>query len=64
MEEEKKEVLVIASKVKNYIKTTSDMKCSAKVIEVLSDKVRELCDDAIASAKSDKRKTVQDKDLN
>jgi histone H3/H4 len=63
MSEEKKEVLVIASKIKNYIKTTSDMKCSAKVIDVLSDKVRELCDEAIANAKSDKRKTVQDKDL-
>ncbi|MCL2519688.1 MAG: hypothetical protein FWE37_01610 [Spirochaetaceae bacterium] len=63
MSEENKEVLVITSKVKNYIKTVGDMKCSAKVIDALSDKVRELCDDAINNAKSDKRKTVQEKDV-
>lgn len=63
MSGENKETLVVAAKVKNYIKTAGDMKCSAKVIEVLSDKVRELCDEAIENAKRDKRKTVQDKDL-
>jgi histone H3/H4 len=58
-----KETLVIASKVKNYIKSTSEMKCSAAVIDVLSDKVREMCDAAVASAQVAKRKTVQDKDF-
>ncbi|HUX50339.1 MAG TPA: histone-like protein [Spirochaetia bacterium] len=58
-----KENLVVASKVKSYIKESADLKCSAGVIDVLSDKIRELCDAAIASAKSDKRKTVQEKDL-
>lgn len=58
-----KETLVVASKVKNYISASSEMKCSAKVIDVLSDKVREMCDQAIANAKKDKRKTVQDKDF-
>jgi len=58
-----KETLVIASKVKNYIKSTSELKCSAAVIEVLSDKVREMCDAAIDNAKAAKRKTVQDKDF-
>lgn len=56
------ETLVIASKVKAYIKT-KDLKCSAAVIDALSDKVRELCDAAVESAKADKRKTVQDKDI-
>ena len=37
-----KETLVVASKVKAYIKTTADMKCSAAVIDVLSDKIREM----------------------
>ncbi len=64
MDEENKEVLVVASKVKKYIQANSDgMKCSAKVIDVLSERVRQLCDEAIASARNDKRKTVQEKDL-
>ncbi|MCK5248351.1 MAG: hypothetical protein KAJ98_00210 [Spirochaetaceae bacterium] len=58
-----KETLVVASKVKAYIKTTADMKCSAAVIDVLSDKIREMCDTAIENAKAAKRKTVQDKDF-
>ena len=58
-----KETLVVSSKVKNYIKSNGDLKCSAKVIEVLSDKIRESCDAAIENAKNDKRKTVQDKDI-
>ncbi len=58
-----KETLVVSSKVKNYIKTTGDLKCSAKVIDVLSDKIREMCDAAIENAKNDKRKTVQEKDF-
>ncbi|HCM28709.1 MAG: hypothetical protein A2Z99_05620 [Treponema sp. GWB1_62_6] len=58
-----KETLVIASKLKAYIKETADLKCSATVIDTLSDKVRALCDAAIKSAQADKRKTVQDKDF-
>lgn len=58
-----KEVLVIASKVKAYIKKSGDLKCSAAVIEVLSEKVRALCDAAIEKAKADKRKTLLEKDL-
>ncbi len=58
-----KETLVVSSKVKNYIKTSGDLKCSAKVIDVLSDKIREMCDAAIENAKNDKRKTVQEKDF-
>ncbi len=58
-----KETLVVSSKVKNYIKSTGELNCSAKVIEVLSDKVREICDAAIENAKKSKRKTVQEKDI-
>lgn len=57
------ETLVVASKVKAYIKEKGDLKCSAAVIDVLSDKVRAMCDAAIESARADKRKTVQDKDF-
>lgn len=58
-----KETLVIASKVKAYIKEAGDLKCSATVIDALSDKVRALCDEAVKNAKADGRKTVQDKDI-
>lgn len=64
MEEDNKEALVVRSKIKNYIKEQSGgMKCSDKVVDVLSERVRELCDSAIDSAKRDKRKTVQEKDF-
>lgn len=46
-----KETLVVASKVKSYIKEAGNLKCSAKVIDALSDKIREICDEAIEKAK-------------
>jgi histone H3/H4 len=58
------EILVIASKLKNYIRTKSGMNTSAAVIATLSGKVRELCDAAIERAKADGRKTLMDRDFN
>jgi len=58
-----KEVLIVASKLKNYIRTKSEMNTSAAVTDVLSDKIRELCDQAIENAKRDGRKTVMDRDF-
>jgi histone H3/H4 len=58
-----KEVLVVASKIKTYIKQRGDMKTSASVLEALSDRLRSLCDQAIESARSDGRKTVLDRDI-
>lgn len=57
------ETLVIASKVKAYIKSNGGLKCSAAVIDALSDKVRALCDAAVQNAQADKRKTVQERDI-
>ncbi len=57
------EVLVVASKLKGYIKDKSGMKTSASVLTALSDKIRSLCDQAIASAEQDGRKTVLDRDF-
>jgi histone H3/H4 len=57
------EVLVVASKVKNYIKDSGDMKTSAGVLQVLSDRLRAMCDQAVESARSDGRKTVLDRDF-
>lgn len=58
-----KEVLVVASKLKNYIKQKSGMNTSSAVVDVISDRIRELTDQAIESAKSDGRKTVMDRDF-
>jgi histone H3/H4 len=58
-----KEVLVVVSKLKNYIRDASGMNTSGAVAEVLSDIVRKLCDEAIERAKNDGRKTVMDRDF-
>lgn len=57
------EVIVVASKVKTYIKSQGDMKTSANVLQTLSDRIRSLCNEAIESARSDGRKTVLDRDI-
>jgi histone H3/H4 len=62
--EETTEVLVVASKLKNYIRAKSGINTSGTVMEALSGKIRYLCDQAIANAKSDGRKTVMDRDFN
>ena len=57
------EILVVASKLKNYIRSKSEMNTSASVMEVVSDRIREMCDQAIENARNDKRKTVKDRDF-
>ena len=57
------EVLVVASKVKAYIKEKGDMKTSASVLSALSDRIRGMCEEAIENARSDGRKTVLDRDI-
>lgn len=57
------EVLVVASKIKNYIRTHSGMNTSGTVMDALSRKIRKLCDQAIEHARQDGRKTVMDRDF-
>jgi hypothetical protein len=57
------EVLVVASKLKNYIRAKSGMNTSGAVMDALSSKIRELCDRAIESARNEGRKTVMDRDF-
>lgn len=57
------EVLVVASKLKTYIREKSGMNTSAAVLDALSAKVRALCDQAIDNAKREGRKTVMDRDF-
>lgn len=62
-EENKVEALVVASKLKAYIRDKSGMNTSAAVIAVLSEKLRRMCDGAMEKAKADGRKTVMDRDF-
>ncbi len=57
------ETLVIASKVKKYIKEKGGMNTSASTVDALSNLVRRACEEAIAKARDDKRKTVMDRDV-
>lgn len=57
------EVLIVASKLKNYIRAKSGMNTSGNVMEALSAKIRGLTDQAIENAKRDGRKTVMDRDF-
>ncbi len=63
MEESKKEVLIVASKLKNYIREKSGMNTSAAVMDALTDKLKQMCDQAVERAKSEGRKTVMDRDF-
>ncbi len=57
-----KDILVVSSKVKEYIKS-KDCLTSSDVIEALSNKVYNCLDDAINRANGNGRKTVTAKDL-
>lgn len=56
------EILIVASKLKAYIKDKYDMNTSANVMEALSYQVRRLTDRAVEKARSEGRKTVMDRD--
>ena len=58
-----REVLVIASRLKEYITARAEMNTAATVMEVLSDHLRRLCDLAIDHAREDGRKTVMERDF-
>lgn len=58
-----RDVLIVASKLKDYIRAKSEMNTSADVMEILSDIVRRECDRAIERARGAGRKTVLDRDF-
>ncbi len=57
------EALVVASKVKKMIKDESTLSTSSQAIDQLTLRVHAICLKAIENAKSDKRKTVMDRDF-
>lgn len=58
-----RDVLVVVSKLKAYIKASSGMNTSDGVVDVLSDHLRAVCERAIENARADGRKTVLDRDF-
>ncbi|MDD4976419.1 MAG: hypothetical protein PHY93_18825 [Bacteriovorax sp.] len=60
--DDSQEVLIVASKLKQYIKDKYDMNTAANVMEALSRDVRRLTDRAVEKARSEGRKTVMDRD--
>jgi hypothetical protein len=58
-----REVLVVVSKVKDYIRARSEFNTSDAIMPILSDLLRRICDDAIDAARSEGRKTVLDRDF-
>jgi len=57
-----KESLIVASKVKAYIKSKK-MMTSSDALGAISDKVYSMLDDAIARTKANRRSTVKAHDL-
>ncbi|CAN5691207.1 hypothetical protein BH11MYX3_BH11MYX3_45840 [soil metagenome] len=58
-----RDMLIVVSKLKKYIKDRSGMNCSDSVADMLSDHVRAVADEAIRAAGRDERKTVLDRDV-
>lgn len=57
------EILVVVSKVKDYIRKTSGMNTSDAVMARLTNWVTRWCDDAVRMASQHERKTVLDRDI-
>jgi hypothetical protein len=58
-----KDILIVASKLKDYVRAKSGMNTSATVLDRLSDMVRIQCDKAMQRAERENRKTIMDRDF-
>ena len=58
-----KEILIVVSKMKQYISDRHDMNTSGDVADILSHYVRQLCDQASDQARKEGRKTVMARDF-
>lgn len=56
-------VLVVASKIKRYVKEKAQLNCSAQVMEQLTVRIHRICQDAVKNTMQDKRKTVLGRDF-
>lgn len=58
-----KEVLIVVSRLKEFVQLRSEMNTSEAVAGTLSDFVRELCEYAMDNARKDGRKTLMERDF-
>lgn len=58
-----RDMLVVVSKMKKYIKDRSGMSCADAVGDVLSEHLRAICDESIRAAGRADRKTVLERDV-
>ena len=58
-----RDVLIVVSKLKAYVRAQSGFNTSERVVEPLSDAVRELCERAIEKARAEGRKTLLERDF-
>ena len=57
------DVLIVVSKLKKYVREKHGLSTSDQVIDVLSDRVREICDEAAEKSRQAGRKTLMDRDF-
>jgi hypothetical protein len=57
------EILIVASRLKDYVRAISGFHTSDRVLEPLSKIVREACHEAVRSARAEGRKTILDRDV-
>ena len=57
------DILIVASRLKAYIRSGSGYNTSDLVLPVLSDALRKICDEAIRNARLAERQTVLDRDV-
>ena len=58
-----KEILIVASRLKAYIRSGSGYNTSDSVLPALSDAIRKICDESIRNARRAERQTVLDRDV-
>jgi histone H3/H4 len=57
------EILVVVSRMKDYIRWKSGLNTSDRAAVPLSEIIRKACDEAIRTAERDGRRTVLDRDV-
>ena len=58
-----REILIVASRLKDYVRARAGFNTSERALDPLSDIIRLACDEAIENARRDGRKTVLDRDI-
>ncbi|HSD10357.1 MAG TPA: hypothetical protein VLF14_05215 [Candidatus Binatia bacterium] len=58
-----RDILIVVSKLKAYVRARSGMNTSDAVMEVLSDRLRTLCDEGMRHAAAAGRKTLMERDF-